>query len=138
MRQHAEAWIRYAWNVLILLCVSMPLGALLLALVQLVTIPTQRLDGVMQTALQALVHVYIWGGLTAMPMSLAHSMFLRAIFTPRLVPSLLLGIALGLVAGALTPTVFSGLFDVRSTLVGGFIGGLYGAMVHRSRNEIRD
>jgi|SRR5690606_1233748 len=70
--------------------------------------------------------VYVWGGVTGILLSVVHTMATSG-RSPLL--SIVLGVLLGFVAGALTPTFATGLLHPPAILLGGLIGGVYAVLV---------
>jgi len=94
---------RYISGLIVMLGVAMPAGALLLATGSLLTGTS---SGVSDAFGGAIILMYIWGVISGMVVSLMHSLLSSS--RPPVVQSMLVGAVLGLVAGAATPTMFTG------------------------------
>lgn len=127
-------WRAYVRNLVVMMLGAMPLGAIGLAIGVWLMVESQPADGLGETIAQAFLLVYVWGGLLAIPTSLVHTAVVRARARDTRVESLVLGLALGGIAGACTPTLLTGLLNPAAIAVGALIGVVYGATVHRPKD----
>jgi hypothetical protein len=72
--------------------------------------------------------VYVWGVVTGTVVSLAHTALLSRKGGSTAF-SVVLGLVLGLLGGAVTPTVFTGMLEPAAIGLGGFAGLVYGCIV---------
>ena len=125
----------YLRNCGVMICVAMPLGAVGLAIVTLLVVPVQAADGLLASIGQALTFVYFWGIVTAVPTSLAHTALLRARATSWGMGGIAVATVLGGIAGAITPTFFTGIWHWPAIVVGAGIGAAYGGIVRVLRGR---
>ena len=117
---------RYIRPLVIMLGLAMPVTACVLATGALLT---ARSSGAGDAFGAAFLLIYFWGAVTGSAVSFLHSAMVSrsAATTPS--RSALLGLGLGIVAGALTPTMFTGLLEPIAIGLGGLTGMLYGLLV---------
>lgn len=120
----------YLKRIAVMIFIAMPVTALAFALVEL-RHEAGRSDGVWNVVAGAFGLVYVWGILTAIPLSLLHTVAMRGLGFSSLAMAALLGMVLGLLAGAVTPTFFTGFFNLAAIVWGGFTGVVYAVIVSR-------
>lgn len=115
----------YFRRLLVMLLLAMPLTSALLALSGSLR---HSSDGALNTLGGALLLVYVWGAITGSILSAVHTTITRR-SGGAVLSSVGLGVLLGLLAGALTPTPFTGLFLPTAIALGGTTGLLYALLV---------
>ncbi|MGH7718858.1 MAG: hypothetical protein ACREON_08465 [Gemmatimonadaceae bacterium] len=126
----------YLKRLAIMILVVMPCTVLALPLVQLRD-ESARSEGIWSVLGGAAFLVYIWGIVTAILLSFAHTYIMHALGRESVAPSLMAGVLLGLIAGAATPTAFTGFLNHNTILWGGFTGLVYAAIVARLFSSAR-
>ncbi|MFN2398535.1 MAG: hypothetical protein ABR543_07810 [Gemmatimonadaceae bacterium] len=120
----------YLKRIAIMSLVAMPCTVLMFTLVQMRD-ESARAEGVVNTLGAATFLVYIWGIVTGILLSLAHTYIADSLARGSMVMSVIAAVLLGLAAGAVTPTAFTGFLNPHAILWGGFTGLIYAAIVSR-------
>jgi predicted membrane channel-forming protein YqfA (hemolysin III family) len=108
-----------------MLLIAMPISVVVLATVGLSRGVT---TGVSDALSGAIVLVYMWGAVTAALASVMHTAVTNLRPSSRIF-SIAVGLIFGLIAGALTPTPFTGLVTPAAILLGGLTGLVYAVLV---------
>lgn len=117
----------YIRRLVAMLLIALPVTTVVLALAGIVQRSTSDAGDAFGGAL---VLVYVWGAITASLVSVAHTLLTQREFGSRNA-SIAVGVVLGLVGGALTPTAFTGFFLPTAILLGGLTGLVYGLVVEQ-------
>jgi hypothetical protein len=120
----------YLKRLAIMILVAMPCTVLALTLVQMRD-ESARSEGMWSVFGGAAFLVYIWGIVTAILLSFSHAYIVHAFARGSIALSLVAGVLLGLIAGAATPTAFTGFLNPNAILWGGFTGLVYAAIIVR-------
>lgn len=120
----------YVKRLAIMVCLAMPCTVVALTIVELRN-SSERGQGLWSAVGGAAFLVYVWGVVTAIAVSVAHTYAMHSVSRGSLVLALAAGALLGLGAGAVTPTAFTGILNVNAILWGGFTGLVYAAIVWR-------
>ena len=117
----------YLRRLAVMLFLAMPLTALGLAVAMGVD-RSGVSEGIVSRFIEYLGFIFVWGGLTAIPLSLLHTALTRTKWMDRSAATIC-GAILGAVVGACTPTAFTGLMNPQAVVIGTVVGVLYGLLV---------
>lgn len=120
----------YLKRLAIMLLVAMPCTVLALTLVQMRD-DSVRSEGMWSVLGGTVFLVYIWGIATAVLSSVAHTYIVHAFGRGSVALPLMTGVLLGLMAGAITPTAFTGFLNPNTIFWGGFTGLVYATIISR-------
>lgn len=117
----------YLRRLVAMLLVALPITTVVLALAGIVRRSTSDAADAFGGAL---VLVYVWGAITASVVSLTHTLLTQHRLGSRNA-SVAVGLILGMVGGALTPTTYTGFFLPTAILLGGLTGLVYALVVEQ-------